>query len=158
MKLATCRVKAGCSLPILARHDAGSQVTLSVVSPQPEPGILGALGSEMVFEAWTGDVASDSTTVTIKLDGPKTVRAIWKTDRSTPYVLIGVLVAIALVAMSIFLRKTKKTTPLPVAIVHSLPTMLLARSIRRFLWGCTYRLCEPVEHFLFSSDALSVIT
>jgi M6 family metalloprotease-like protein len=53
----------------------GSRVTVSVTSPFSHGN-----GTRRVFTAWVGDVASPSPSVEVLVDGPKTLRALWRTE------------------------------------------------------------------------------
>lgn len=91
-------------------YDEGSLATFSVTpSQQPEEGLLGSLGGKWIFEAWSGDSTASSAHATVKMDGPKTVRARWITDYSQLYLILGgITAAIVVVAALIFIRARGK--------------------------------------------------
>ncbi len=78
-------------------------VTLSV---KPPPGFL----VRQVFKGWTGDIQSDSGTVSIVMDGPKMVVANWTMDYTRLYLLGGMasVVAASVVVLLIQRRRIEK--------------------------------------------------
>jgi len=78
-------------------------VTLSVEPPQ---GFL----VRQVFKGWTGDIQSDSRTVSIVMDGPKTVVANWTKDYNRLYLLGGMASVVAASAGVLLIqrRRTEK--------------------------------------------------
>jgi hypothetical protein len=91
-------------------YDEGSLATFSVTpSQQPEERFLGSLGGKRIFQAWSGDSTASSANATVKMDGPKTVRARWITDYSQPYLILGgITAAIVVAAALIFMRVRRK--------------------------------------------------
>lgn len=91
-------------------YDEGSVATFSVTpSQQPEEGFLGSLGGKRTFQAWSGDSTAISANATVKMDGPKSIRARWMTDYSQPYLILGGITAAILVAAAlIFIRARRK--------------------------------------------------
>lgn len=98
-------------------YDAGSEVTVSVDSPVPETGLLGSLGAKRVFQEWSGDLTSDSRTTTIKMDGPRAVKAKWTTDDFQAYIVLGGIAAavIVIIAAALMLGR-RKAQPRPLAL------------------------------------------
>ncbi len=78
---------------------AGSEVSFSVTSPAPESGLMGTLGARVIFDRWSGDLSASTQTATIKMDGPKTVTAIWKTDYTSAYITLGVIVLVVVLVI-----------------------------------------------------------
>jgi uncharacterized repeat protein (TIGR02543 family) len=56
-------------------YSSGSTATFSVTSPS-----AGATGVQYVISAWTGDSTATTASVTLTMDGPKTVTAQWTTQ------------------------------------------------------------------------------
>jgi hypothetical protein len=101
-------------------YDEGTEAKFSVTSPQPEPGILGLLGGKVVFQAWTGDSTAKSPAAKIKMDGPKTVRAVWTTDDTQAYIILGGIAAaivVAIVAVLLLTRRKGRGPPAAAAPV-----------------------------------------
>ncbi len=72
-------------------YDAGARASLSVDQEVPVDGSLGSLGVKYVFESWVGDINSSSHRTTILMNSPKTVEASWRTDYSSVYTLLIIL-------------------------------------------------------------------
>jgi hypothetical protein len=101
-------------------YDEGTDAKLSVTSPQPELGILGMLGGKLTFQAWTGDFTGNSPAAKIKMDGPKTVHAVWKTDDTQAYIILGGIAAaivVAIVAVLLLTRRKGRGPPAAAAPV-----------------------------------------
>ncbi len=94
-------------------YDAGSDAAFSVASPQPEPGFLGLIGGKIVLLHWTGDSTDTSSTASIRMDAPKTVRAEWATDNTLPYLVLGILAIIAVAALAVTMKARTKRTMKP---------------------------------------------
>nr|MDO8135775.1 hypothetical protein [Candidatus Njordarchaeum guaymaensis] len=93
---------------------AGSEVSFSVTSPVPESGLMGTLGARAVFDRWSGDLSASTPTATIKMDGPKTVTAIWKTDYTSAYITLGAIVlVVVLVILGGVVVVRRKAAPPP---------------------------------------------
>jgi hypothetical protein len=69
-------------------YDAGSSATLSVQTQ-----VDTSYGVKQVFERWTGDLESASATASIRMDSPRTVTAVWRTDSTVLYATIGLGIA-----------------------------------------------------------------
>jgi len=76
-----------------AWYNAGSSVILEAGTSQGFP-------VRKAFKEWIGDIESDVATITVTMDGPKTVSAEWSTNLTYVYV-IGVLL-LALIALVIY--------------------------------------------------------
>ncbi len=95
-------------------YDGGTQVTVSVTSPQPSDGMMATLGGKRVFQRWNGDLTSNSPSATIRMDGPKTVRAEWTEDNSQPYMIFGGIAAgIVVVIVVVFMAMRRKQPSQP---------------------------------------------
>jgi len=68
-------------------YDEGSSVTLEAGSSRGFP-------IRKVFNRWSGDIDSDATTITVTMDGPKTVHAEWSTDLTYVYVIGALLLVV----------------------------------------------------------------
>jgi len=67
---ATCSPNADC----MFSPDSMATVTLSTLS------VSGGAGTRHVFSTWTGDATNNSHPLILKMDGPKTVTAVWRTQ------------------------------------------------------------------------------
>jgi hypothetical protein len=86
----------------------------SVTSPLPVEGFQGILGAKYVFDHWSGDVAATTATASVTMDGPKTAKAEWRTDNTTLYIIIGVILcAIAIIVALLLMRRKRVPTPTP---------------------------------------------
>ncbi len=92
-------------------YDSGSEATFSVTSPQTDPGFFGSLGGKRVFLRWSGDISADSATASITMDAPKTVRAEWKVDNSQPYMILGGIAVVIVVAILAFVLMRRRGRP-----------------------------------------------
>lgn len=90
-------------------YDSGTQAMFSVTTPVPEPGVLGMLGGKLLFQGWSGDSKSTSKSVTITMNGPKTVTAVWTQDNTQPLLILGGIVAVIAVAVAalVFMKRRK---------------------------------------------------
>jgi len=88
--------------------DEGSSATFSVTSPLPVDGFVGMLGGRYVFDHWSGDSTTSGTSASITMDGPKTVRAEWRTDYTIPAVVVGVIVATVAVSAVLLMRRNAR--------------------------------------------------
>ena len=71
----------------------------------PMEGFLGFLGAKHVFKSWMGGVSESSPSAETKMDSPKRVTAVWETDYSSVYMILGGLgAAITGLSFVIFLR------------------------------------------------------
>ena len=82
------------------------------VSPVTIPieGLLGTLGAKHVFEGWMGDLSESSPSCEARMDSPKRVTAVWKSDYSNVYMVLGGLGA-AIAGISFFTVFRRKTKP-----------------------------------------------
>ena len=97
-------------------YDAGATATFSVTSSISESGFMGTLGTRIVFDRWSGDSSGSTSTATIKMDGPKSVTAIWKTDYTQAYMIlgaIGAIVVLALLGVVVVMRRRAAPPPTP---------------------------------------------
>ena len=77
-----------------------STVNVSVTTPQ-------GFGVQKVFDRWEGDQVSTSPTVSILVDSPKALIAVWHDDYTQVYAAIVIIVA-ALVSVALLVRSRKK--------------------------------------------------
>ncbi|MEK6810692.1 MAG: hypothetical protein AABY19_03725, partial [Candidatus Thermoplasmatota archaeon] len=94
---------------------------VSVTSPFP------AADGNYVFTGWIGDAEGTSTTITIVMDGPKSVQALWRRltfleEWGWLVAVIGAIV-VAIVLALFFLRKRKPTPSMPPAAPPPPPTV-----------------------------------
>jgi hypothetical protein len=97
-------------------YDAESEASFSVTTPpMPESGFMGTLGARIIFDRWSGDSSASTPTATIKMDGPKVVTATWKTDYTQPYIILGAIAAVVVLAIlglvAVMRRKAAPPTP-----------------------------------------------
>jgi len=79
--------------------DANSTANISVTTPQ-------GLGVQKVFDRWEGDQVSTSPTLSILVDSPKTLTAVWYDDYTQVY--IAVLIIAAVLALATFIVVSRK--------------------------------------------------
>jgi len=72
-------------------YKSGDTATFSVDSPV-------GIGIQQVFVEWKGDYAGKDPKGSVKMDGPKTVTAVWTNNYFQLYIIIGAIAAIAVVA------------------------------------------------------------
>jgi hypothetical protein len=83
--------------------DANSTVTVSVTTPQ-------GLGVQRVFDRWEGDQVSTSPTISILVDSPTTLTAVWHDDYTQVYAVILIILAtLIFAALSVRSRKRVET-------------------------------------------------
>ena len=75
-------------------YDEGSSVILEAGPSQGFP-------VRKAFKGWSGDIESDAATITVTMDGPKTVRAEWSNDLTLVYA-IGALLLVVIVLVAYF--------------------------------------------------------
>jgi hypothetical protein len=93
-------------------YDANTQAPFSVTTPLTVEGFMGTLGAKYVFDHWSGDVAAPTAAASVTMDGPKTTKAEWRTDNTTPYITIGVILsAIAIIVALLLMRRRRVPTP-----------------------------------------------
>lgn len=94
-------------------YDAGSSASFSVTSSLTVEGFLGVLGGKYVFDHWSGDSTASTPSSSATIDGPKTVKAGWRTDNTMPYTMIGgtILLVIIVVAILLFMKRRRAPTP-----------------------------------------------
>jgi len=106
-------------------HDAGSQVAFSVTTPSPQAGILGLLGGTMIFQMWTGDATGTTPSMSIRMEGPKTVIAEWNPDNTMLYVAIGTITIAAIVIAFVALLMMRRRVPVAGPVYQTPPTTTL---------------------------------
>jgi len=73
-------------------YDAGSTAAFSVTSP------VGFL-IQQVFDHWEGDYSGTSPQGSLMMNGPKTIHAVWRTDYTQLYIVVGAAVIIVLLIL-----------------------------------------------------------
>jgi len=97
-------------------YDAGSMATFSVAPTEVSiPGFMGLLGAKIVFDGWSGDSKATTGIATIGMHSPKKVNAVWRTDYSQAYAILGAIIAAVVALAAALLMKRRK------AISASLP-------------------------------------
>jgi hypothetical protein len=95
-------------------YDAGSDATFSVTTQ-----VETSFGVKQVFDRWTGDIQSPSPTVTVVVDSPLTVRALWRTDSTILYTTLALGMAGALllgiVLVTVVFMRRSEAKPKPAA-------------------------------------------
>ena len=94
-------------------YDAGSSASFSVTSSLTVEGFLGALGGKYVFDHWSGDSSATTPTASVAMDGPKTVTAMWRSDNTMPYAIIGVVVGAIVIVVALGLLARRRRGPSP---------------------------------------------
>jgi hypothetical protein len=83
-------------------YKSGDTATFSVDSPV-------GIGIQHLFVEWQGDFSGKDPKGSITMDGPKTVTAVWTTSYFQLYIIIGAVVAIAVVAgLLLWMRSRSK--------------------------------------------------
>jgi hypothetical protein len=114
-------------------YDANTRATFSVTTPLTVEGFMGTLGGKYILDHWSGDSTAHTATASVTMDGPKTVRAEWRTDYTMPYVIIGAIVAAIAIIVALLLMRRRRapaptlTTPPPAVAA---PRRAVARSSR----------------------------
>jgi len=90
-------------------YDAGSRAEISV-----SPTTVSLVGLEYQFNGWSGDVAANTPSATIEVDGPKVIVANWKL-KSIPFLLVllavGIICFLAIgIMLAIFIVHKKRWT------------------------------------------------
>jgi hypothetical protein len=99
-------------------YDEGSFASFEVHSPLPA-----GFGARQVFERWSGDSTSTTASSTILMDSPKTVIAVWRTDRTILYLVVSGVLLGSLVTGGLIIRSTRRgkvaapAAP-PMGVVH----------------------------------------
>lgn len=81
----------------------------SVTSQWPVEGFPGMLGAKYVFDHWSGDFTGTTTTGSVSMNGPRTVRAEWHPDYTMFYVVLGAIAAVIVVVVVVLFMKRRKT-------------------------------------------------
>ena len=91
----------------------GSVVAVSVVPTSvPMEGVLGLLGTRNAFNAWSGDVQSQLSTIPVRVDAPKSVTAQWSADMGPLYLNLFVVILVAAIAViAVMLVKRRRKPP-----------------------------------------------
>lgn len=102
-------------------YDAGAPVAFSVDRSVPGPTgidyLLVSWKTTHVFDGWTGDSSSTNPSGSVVMDGPKTITATWKTEKSYDYALLFAVIGICMVGiLATYLvvsgRRTQNKEPL----------------------------------------------
>jgi len=96
-------------------RDGGSVADFSVSPVEfPTEGVLNSLGVRTVFKGWDGPnvLNSSSPSARIKMDYPRTVTAVWTTDYSRAYMILGGMtmgiIGVSASALLVLRRKSKE--------------------------------------------------
>jgi len=113
-------------------YRAGSTASFSIdESSIPFEGPLGALGARYVFERWSGDSSSTNPSASVKMDGPKTVIALWREDYGNAYAIIIVAIVIVVILLALtFALGRRRAIPTEAIQVSTPPTPGRAPSIK----------------------------
>lgn len=85
-------------------YDAGARATISIKDTQIPVNVL----VYKVFNGWTGDTTGTTQSISVTVDGPKSVSAVWADDYTRLY-LAGGGVAVVVVALSAFYLKRMRS-------------------------------------------------
>ena len=90
-------------------YDKYSSAQISTPASQPMSGVLGSLGGKWTFQGWYEGqtMVSTSSSTTITMNNPRSLTAHWTGDYLMPAIIIGVPIAVALIA-AVFLAPRKK--------------------------------------------------
>jgi len=94
-------------------YDSGATATFSVISPIPVSGFMGTLGAKIIFDRWSGDSRATTEKATISIDSPKKVVAVWRTDYTQAYIILGAIIAVVAVLGVVLFMKMRKVVPAP---------------------------------------------
>jgi uncharacterized repeat protein (TIGR02543 family) len=93
-------------------YNAGANVSLKVDDSIPMGSMLGSMGAQYVFRGWSGDLTSNSVSVTVVMDRPKTLTANFVADYTSlaipAIVAVGLIGGVLLIAL-----KRKQSAPAP---------------------------------------------
>jgi len=95
-------------------YRAGTTASFSIdESSIPFEGLFGALGARYVFERWSEDSSSTNPSASVKMDGPKTVIALWRENYGNAYaIIIGVIVMVVILfTLGFALRRRRLGIP-----------------------------------------------
>jgi len=110
-------------------YDEGTTATFSVATPQPMSGLYGLLGGKYVFSRWSGGSTANTPTASAKMDGPKTVTAMWSVDYRTPVLAFAMILILALMPLLYVFRKGKAAPTPPLQQPASPPAGRVTRPI-----------------------------
>jgi hypothetical protein len=85
-------------------HNEDESVNISV---DPVQGFI----IRHIFDDWTGDFTSDQPNVTLTMNAPKAITAVWHTDYMQLYILIVVILVVAGIVTTIILVRRKSVKP-----------------------------------------------
>ncbi|MEM2529247.1 MAG: hypothetical protein QXG40_07635 [Ignisphaera sp.] len=89
-------------------YDKDSIASISIESSVPTEDWMSSIGAKYVFIGWSGDIESPNSSITIVMDRPKKVSAIWKADYMMAYVILGVIFIILIVGVIVVLFSIRK--------------------------------------------------
>jgi hypothetical protein len=89
-------------------YDEGESINISV---EPAQGFI----IRQIFDGWTGDLANAQSTVTMTMNVPKVITAVWHTDYVQLYILISIVIVVAGAATTtiILVRRKGASPPVP---------------------------------------------
>ncbi len=85
-------------------YNEGETVSISI---EPAQGFL----VRQIFDGWTGDFTSTQSNVTLTMNSPRVISAMWHTDYMQLYVLFIVIIVVAGIVISIILVRRKSARP-----------------------------------------------
>jgi len=88
-------------------YDENSTVTLTASPELPVEGFWGALGAKRIFYQWSGDLGGASPILVVKMDGARTVRALYSLDQTIPIAIILAMILGASVLTILFLLRAR---------------------------------------------------
>lgn len=90
-------------------YDIGSSANFSAPSIQPMSGALGILGGKWKFKGWyeNGKLFSASGNGTLSMNQPHSLTAHWDADYTTPLIILGIAIAVSVVAAYLIASKRK---------------------------------------------------
>jgi hypothetical protein len=91
-------------------YNEGSTSSFSVPSSIPAQGFLGAIGGKSVFQGWyeNGQLKATSSTGTILMSSAHSLVAEWRTDYTTPIIVIVIILATAGAIVALAIRKKSR--------------------------------------------------
>ena len=93
-------------------YDSGSSADISITSTYPMTGILGDLGGKWVFSGWYEgkNLSFSSPNGSVKMDASHTLTAGWAGDYTQPGIILGIVVAVIILAVFWIVKHRKSTT------------------------------------------------
>jgi hypothetical protein len=93
-------------------YDSGASAAVSVNSTIPMEGIMGILGARYVFASWhdsSDQVQSSGPRLTVVVDSPRTLRAVWREDYQLVYIIVAaILVLVSVIIVLVAMKKSSR--------------------------------------------------